>query len=83
MALGPQFLTELFQKDLKSCEEEIDSMLSGHTTFGQYRTITTKVPKGMNREVFTILKEKYLAAGWKSVEWKSEQRDGDWLEFKA
>jgi hypothetical protein len=58
-------------------------MLSENKTFGYNKTITTKVPKGMNREVFTILKEKYLAAGWKSVEWKSEQRDGDWLEFKA
>lgn len=83
MALGPQFLTELFQKDLKSCEEEIDRMLSENKTFGYNKTITTKVPKGMNREIFAVLKEKYLAAGWKSVEWKSEQRDGDWLEFKA
>jgi len=83
MALGPQFLTELFQKDLKSCEEEIDRMLSENKTFGYNKTITTKVPKGMNREVFTVLKERYLAAGWKSVEWESEQRNGEWLKFKA
>lgn len=83
MALGPQFLDELFQKDLKYCEDKIDSMLSNHKTFACDKIITTKVPGGMNIEIFNVLKEKYLAAGWKSVKWIDDQRDGDFLQFKA
>ena len=63
-------------------ESILDNQLAT-SKFDGNKTVTINIPSGMRTTHFQILKERYKAVGWKDVVWNSDQREGEWLTFKA
>jgi len=81
MALGPQQLTG-DTKRLKHVESKIDTILrSSRET--SHVTISISLLDISYPEFQKVLRPKYLKAGWKTVKWESDQRDGAYLDFQA
>ena len=81
MATSPQTLERNLFAEALAFEGTIDSILRTQKIY-KGETVFVMVPKQMTGKHFPIIKEKYIAAGWNDVVWKSDQRDGDYLEFK-
>jgi hypothetical protein len=81
MAIGPDVLTDNFMDEIELYEEKLDSILKTKK-LPLNSSINLDIPDGMNITHFKILKERYLDAGWKGIEWNENQRDGQWISFK-
>jgi hypothetical protein len=81
MAISPQHLVQLFTEEVDRFEQEIDKLLSTQKIY-KGQTISVTAPKGLNLTHYQILKSRYIAAGWIDVQYSSDQRDGEWLNFK-
>jgi hypothetical protein len=81
MALGPEIFNQRFVESIQSIEQEIDRNLADKTpTSDGY--INIYAPRQLDSSNFRIIQHKYLAAGWLSVEYHSDQREGEWMVFK-
>jgi hypothetical protein len=83
MAISPNMLNEKLKNEASIIEKKLDHLLSNSHFSPGGSSISISIPSGMTRNHFLILKQRYLDAGWKDLSWRSEQRDGEWLEFKA
>lgn len=83
MAISPEMLNEKLKSEASIIERKLDSLLSNSHFSAGGNTVSVSIPSGMTQSHFRILKQRYVDVGWKDVVWRSEQRDGDWLEFKA
>lgn len=82
MAIGPELLQENFLNEVELYEKKIDSQLAVSRIFpGGY--VNVSIPSGLSYSHFQILQHKYIQSGWKEVKWNSDQREGDWITFKA
>jgi hypothetical protein len=82
MAISPQSLDFNFQRDVDRFEEIIDRQLV-NSKLAKGGGLILDIPPGMNFSHFEILKERYIKVGWTKIEWKSDQREGDWLTFTS
>jgi len=82
MAISPKLLDEKFMNEVSSFEKTLDGLLAC-SKFDGNKTVQMNIPSNMNQSHFQILKERYKAVGWNDVVWNSDQREGDWLSFKA
>lgn len=82
MAISPNQLSENFMSEVDGFEKRIDSILSGQK-ISPGGSISVDVPIGMSHWHFSILKERYIKAGWESATLNSDQREGTWLTFKS
>ena len=80
MAISPNQLNVNFMCDVDVFEKRIDTLLSSKR-IEPGGSATVDVPTGMSHSHFSILKERYIKAGWESVTWNSDQREGSWLTF--
>lgn len=83
MAISPEMLNEKLKSEATIIEKKLDSLLSNSHFSSGGTSISISIPSGMGQNHFRILKQRYIDAGWKDVYWRSDQREGDWLEFKA
>ena len=83
MAIGPEFLEEKFKNNIENMEKIIDTYLSEKAFFNNSKSLIMSVPIGMTNEIFNVLRRRYLKVGWKSVDFISDERDGDCLVFGA
>jgi hypothetical protein len=81
MAVSPYDLEQKFEHELDVFEGHIDEVLNKKTIY-KGGDINIPPPKGMTNSHFNILKDRYLSVGWTSVEYVSDQRDGEYLKFK-
>jgi hypothetical protein len=81
MAVSPYDLEQKFEQELDVFEGHIDEVLN-KKTICKGGNINMPPPKGMTNNHFNILKDRYLSVGWTSVEYVSDQRDGEFLKFK-
>lgn len=80
MARGPE--RESKEQLLRQTEAIIDRHLAGNN--GEYASISTDLlPDRFSITDWPALKRRYKQSGWKHAEWISDQREGDYLEFKA
>lgn len=81
MAIGPSEMKARRMAEAKAIESSIDRALAG----GRSDRVTIDVKQlGITRSLWdSILRPKYREAGWKWAEWVSEERDGDYLDFRA
>ena len=82
MAISPNLLDEKFMNEVSLFERAIDRKLST-LKVSAGGSVNVDPPNTMTSTHFSILKNRYLEAGWKDVVWNSDQREGDWLSFKA
>jgi hypothetical protein len=82
MAIGPHQLNEAFNEEVKHFESRIDSQLA-KKSIGFGGSASVDYPSGMTQQHFQILKERYLSAGWKSIEDHHDQRDGSCIIFRS
>jgi len=80
MAISPKQLNEVFMHEVDIFESRLDEILSKKTITKGGKVITDK-PSGLTRDHFTVLKSRYISAGWSDIKWESDQREGDWLSF--
>ncbi len=81
MAVSPYDLEQKFELELDIFEGNIDEVLNKKTIY-KGGNVDIPAPKGMTNGHFNILKDRYLSVGWTSVDWSSDQRDGNYLKFK-
>lgn len=81
MAISPEQLRDTFKQDIIEFEKKIDQILvsQGDLTFKNHVSMT--IPREMKHDHFEVLRLRYIGVGWKDVIWRSDQREGDWLEF--
>lgn len=94
MALGPQILDAKFAKEITELvtdqyltesinfEKDFDTQLTTGT-LDPDGNISLAIPNGFKEEHFSIVRSWYMDAGWKDVEWISNEGSGDTLQFKA
>jgi len=82
MAIGPQILIENLKKEADSFESQIDDALKGHKILPGKELFITP-PRGFNSTHLTMIKQRYLAVGWKDVSYQDSQHDGASLIFKS
>jgi hypothetical protein len=80
MAISPEYLNKAFIKEVDEFENKIDDSLL-KKTIAKGESISIDVPQGMNARHFTLLKTRYISAGWSDVKSNSDQREGNWLSF--
>jgi hypothetical protein len=83
MAISPEMLNEKLKSEATIIEKKLDHLLSNSHFSPGGSSISISIPSGMTPNHFRILKGRYIEAGWKDIVWRSEQREGEWLEFKA
>jgi len=83
MAISPEMLNEKLKSEATIIEKKLDHLLANSHFQSGGNTITISIPSGMTRNHFRILQRRYIDAGWKDILWKSDQREGEWLEFRA
>lgn len=82
MAISPEMLNEEFMREVEFYEKTLDSRLASKK-LAPNGYLTLEIPSGMSSSHFEILRRRYLDVGWTEVGWQSDQREGDWLVFKA
>jgi hypothetical protein len=82
MAISPKQLSENFMSEVEFYEKTLDAKLVSQK-LSPNGCVNLDIPSGMRSDHLLILRQKYINAGWKDVEWNSDQRDGDWLTFKS
>lgn len=80
MAVGPKQIEKNLEEEAINFEVILDSALN-RKSVSPNGSVTLGIPSGMSYSHFQVLKPKYISAGWKNVNWHSDQRDGDYLEF--
>jgi hypothetical protein len=80
MATSPEYLNKAFQREVDEFELKLDSQLE-KKTIAKGGSVNIDVPAGMSQRHFAILETRYISAGWSSVKWNSDQREGTWLSF--
>lgn len=80
MAVSPIYLQKAFLEEVENFEAAIDKALLRQTI--SQASITVNVPAGMSTMHIATLRQRYIDAGWKDVIYNSDQREGEWLEFK-
>jgi hypothetical protein len=80
MAISPDYLNKAFNREVDEFENKIDASLS-KKTIAKGEAISIDVPQVMNARHFTLLKTRYISAGWSDVKLNSDQREGSWLSF--
>lgn len=80
MAIAPEMLQKNFQKEVDCFESMFDSKLVKSTMYAG-DSLSLGTPVGFTTKHFNVLRLRYIAAGWDDVVWRSEQRNGNWLEF--
>lgn len=81
MATGPQ--TQNTNARLRQAEAIIDKHIKSSERSEQITIDVGLLPVSFNHRDWETLKPKYLSAGWKTAEWVSDQRDGDYLDFQT
>lgn len=81
MALGPEIFNKKFTENIQAIENEIDRRLADKSPTSE-GYINIDAPRQLDSSNFRIIQHKYLAAGWLSVEYHSDQREGEWMVFK-
>lgn len=82
MALGPQLQRKSRERLLKRAEKRIDEAIRESVSLDI--TIATKLLEGIDSNDWdTILKPKYIQAGWRMAKWMFDPRDGDYIQLKA
>lgn len=75
MALGPNQLTDFFKEEVNSFEKTIDERLRSNS-FSGVGSITIDTPKLMTAQHLTVLRDRYISAGWTAVTQSyGDQRD--------
>ena len=83
MAISPNHLNDAFIEEVNYYERAFDKQLAKEKiTKGGSITISN-VPMGYTMGHHKMIVERYKAAGWKDVEYNSDQRDGEWMVFKS
>ena len=82
MAISPKLLSDNIKKEVDKLEEIIDQQLIKLKVLPG-GILNIDKPIGMTYTHLPMLRERYKAAGWDDVKLKSDQRDGDWVEFTA
>lgn len=82
MAIRPQQLDKEYTKRLDYFETVIDAALVKHKG-SPTTSIHVDVPSGMTYADWEVLKLRYFNAGWNEATYHSDQREGEWLTFKA
>ena len=83
MAISPTMLKENFTQEVDELEQYFDKKLSTVklSTLQAYTCIDTPKDRSFHKDHFIILANRYISAGWKNVEYVSDQRDGEYLKF--
>jgi len=81
MATSPDILKKNSESEADIFEKKIDEILKSKNLYGT--SVTIDVPEGLTYATFQILKERYESAGWKSVKWSSDQREGTSITFST
>lgn len=81
MAISPKYLESNFKDENKSFESYFDTELQS-CTITKGKSLFFSIPNGYTFEHHILLANKYVEAGWESVTWESDQRDGDSIKFK-
>jgi len=80
MAVGPRKSDPI---RLKKAEAQIDQYLKNGRPGEDRQIIATKLIDITYAEFNKELAPKYREAGWRTVKWVCDQRDGDYLEFSV
>jgi hypothetical protein len=80
MAISPEYLNKAFLREVDEFELKLDSQLEKKTVV-KGDSISIDIPSGMSQRHFGLLETRYTSAGWSSVRWNSDQREGQWLTF--
>jgi hypothetical protein len=87
VAIGPDKMNVAIEREADEFEREIDALLEkAHPqSYGDASAIhvTVKTKKHPSINIELILKQRYLAAGWKKFEAHDDQRDGHWIALDA
>jgi hypothetical protein len=78
MALGPQ--KQKGEALRKQAEVIIDELIRGSD--GGRVTIDTSLLPTLSAENWAILFDGYIKAGWKSIDYVTDQRDGNYLDLQ-
>lgn len=74
MAVAPTELNQNFKEEVLGFEVEIDTELqSVHVVNG--KSVEIKAPTSMNSYHFAALQERYIKAGWRSMEFDDDERN--------
>lgn len=82
MAISPQTLRKNFHSEVDSFEKILDSTLI-ERKLNLGNNISISVPENMTYSHFQEIKIRYERAGWSSLSWHSDQRDGETITFIA
>ena len=82
MAISPKMLNNAFNEEIDIFEVKIEDQLILKTLVLN-GSISVDNPTGMSRDHFTVLRQRYIAAGWKDVKENHDQRQGSWLTFHS
>lgn len=83
MAKGPEFLTTKVKSEVDNYEAFIDSNIDANKyNYNAYKNVVViyliSFPSKQAREILT---RRYIDAGWKRVEFETDQRDGSRVEL--
>ena len=68
MAVGPNQLSDNFKEEVRAFEKTIDSLLMKKTLHGEVGgCVGIDTPAGMTESHLKVLRELYIAAGWKDI----------------
>lgn len=82
MAISPNQLNSSFLDEVKDFEIKLDSQLA-RKRIAPGGSVSIDVPFGLTNNHLSILRERYIAAGWKDVKMHHDQREGSWMEFRS
>jgi hypothetical protein len=81
MAIGPSEISKTLLEEARHFEREIDKLLYEKALSVSAVNMTITPPNKMNENHFNILRQFYLDAGWKKVEWNDTQIGGKFIIF--
>jgi len=83
MAIGPEKILQDIKASADEMEEHIDRCLpKSSNEAGRVFVGLDKCNVRLNSAVQDEIRRRYLMAGWASVEFHSDQREGSWVELK-
>jgi hypothetical protein len=83
MAVSPLQLNAAFLREVDEFEIKIDSYLASKSLRAVGDIVSVHSPTGMTDIHIRILRERYKKAGWVDINYRSEQREGQWIEFQS
>ena len=80
MPLGPDQIASSLKPILEQAEKVIDAAIARARITNV--TVNCSFIPGLTRDIFyRDIRPRYLKAGWRTVHWRSDPRDGDYLHF--